>query len=193
MRSPTRFPVWILPLSLIVLGVTAGAAGLYDYSVAELSGPVQPIQFSHQSHFQTLQIPCLYCHTTADKSQHASVPAVSICMGCHQWVKKGALEGSEQEIAKLADYYQKGISIPWVRVHQLPEHVQFRHQPHVRIGLACQDCHGAVETMNRIYLVPDTRYSPSSAWLPAKKLEMGWCMDCHDQQKGTQDCVSCHY
>jgi hypothetical protein len=47
--------------------------------------------------------------------------------------------------------------------------------------------------MNRIYLVPDTRYSPSSAWLPAKKLEMGWCMDCHDQQKGTQDCVSCHY
>lgn len=193
MRSTLRSPVWLLPLSILALGVTAGAAGLYEYTTAELSGPEQPIEFSHQVHSTALEIPCLYCHSSADKSQHAGVPAVSVCMGCHQWVKKGSSEGSEQEIAKLAEHFQKGESIPWVRVHQLPEHVQFRHQPHVLADVACQDCHGAVETMNRIYLVPDTRYNASAMWLPAAKLEMGWCMDCHDHQGATQNCVSCHY
>ncbi len=193
MRSTMRSPVWLLPLSIFAIGVTAGAAGLYEYTAAERSGPEQPIEFSHQVHATALEIPCLYCHSSADKSQHAGVPAVSVCMGCHQWVKKGSSEGSEQEIAKLAEHFQKEESIPWVRVHQLPEHVQFRHQPHVRADIACQDCHGAVETMNRVYLVPDTRYNPSALWLPAAKLEMGWCIDCHDHQGGTQNCVSCHY
>ena len=192
MRLPSHSAVWISAIAL-VLGVTAGAAGLYDYTVAELAGPEQPIEFSHRVHAGALEIPCLYCHTSADKSQHASVPAVSVCMGCHQWVKKGASPGSQQEIAKLADHFQRGESIPWVRIHNVPEYVKFRHQPHFRAGVACQDCHGAVETMNRVYLVPDTRYSPSAAWLPAAKLEMGWCMDCHDHQGGTQNCVSCHY
>jgi hypothetical protein len=114
-------------------------------------------------------------------------------MGCHQWVKKGTSEGSEEQITKLADYYQRGESIPWVRVHWLPEHVQFRHNSHVRFGLECQECHGTVEAMNRIYLVPDTKYIASSAWLPAQKLEMGWCMDCHILKAVTRNCTSCHY
>ena len=193
MRSRIPFPLSLAPILLVGLGVTAGAAGLYSYTTAELSGPEQPIEFSHQVHAQKLGIECLYCHHAADKSQHAAIPAVSVCMGCHQWVTKGSSAGSEQEIAKLAAYFERGESVPWVRIHNLPEHVQFTHQGHVRAGIACQECHGAVETMNRVYLVPDTRYNSSSAWLPAAKLEMGWCMDCHDQQGGTQNCVLCHY
>ncbi len=189
--SRTTFVV--LSLSSLAAVVTAGAAGLYGYTSEELSGPEQPIEFSHQVHANALGIDCQYCHSTVDKSQHASVPAVSVCMGCHAWVKKGASVGSEQEIAKLTGYFERGESIPWIRIHALPEYVQFRHHSHVRAGIACQDCHGAVETMNRVYLVPDTRYNSSALWLPAAKLEMGWCMDCHDQQGGTQECVSCHY
>ncbi len=193
MRS-RRLLLW-LPLSgALTLVVSAGAASLYELTDAELSGPAQPIDFSHQVHATTLEIPCAYCHTGVDKSHHATVPAVSVCMGCHQWVKQGSSPGSAEEIAKLAQFYQEGKSIPWVRVHNLPEYVQFRHEGHVVAGkMECQTCHGQVETMNRVYLVPDTRYNSSAAWLPAAKLEMGWCMDCHDHEGGPQDCVACHY
>jgi hypothetical protein len=214
------------------VGVTE--AVLYELSDEELGGPEQPINFSHRKHFGQLKIECLYCHNTADKSQHASVPAVSVCMGCHQWVKHSVLPpgtgplpeapeaaavepapaapapagaqpaavaaepnpGSAEEIAKIQEHVDQGRPIVWVRVHWVPEYVQFKHKRHVLAEpkIECQECHGPVETMNRIWLSPDTRYNPSSAFLPAAKLEMGWCVDCHDQKKeATQDCVACHH
>jgi len=123
-------------------------------------------------------------------------------MGCHTWVKKSTREGGDQEIQKLADLYQKGESIRWVRVHYMPEHVQFKHFRHMKAGMACQDCHGLVQEMHRYWLVPDTVLRPSSGYLPAAKLQMGWCMDCHLQQKeggapgeirGSNDCAACHF
>lgn len=193
MRRGTRLPLWILPFPLLLIVVAVGRAGLYTYTTEELSGPEQPIEFNHQVHFETLKIECLYCHGAAEKSRRAGIPSVSLCMGCHQWVKKGTLEGSEEQIAKLADYYERGEPIPWVSVHGLPEHVQFQHHSHIRFGLQCQECHGPVEKMQRIWLVPDTRYNSSSAWLPAQKLQMGWCMDCHKQQAVSRNCMACHY
>ncbi len=174
--------------------VTATGQGLYQLSDDELAGPEQPVQFSHLVHAGNLEIDCQYCHTTAARTRNASVPAVSVCMGCHQWVKKGPSAGSEAEIQKIHDYFGRGESIPWVRIHGVPEHVKFNHRRHVATGgIQCQDCHGAVEAMNRVHLVPDTRYNASSAWLPAAKLEMGWCMDCHEQRGGPRDCLGCHY
>jgi hypothetical protein len=171
----------------------ATAGGLYELTDAELGGPEQPIAFSHALHAGQLAIDCRYCHYGADKSQHAVIPAVSVCSGCHQWVKQGPSEGSAEEIARISEYASRGESIPWVRIHNLPEHVQFKHHSHVNAGIDCAQCHGAIEGMNRVYLVPDTRYNSSSAWLPAAKLEMGWCVDCHDQAAGPQDCLACHY
>lgn len=173
--------------------LAASATALYDYSDAELTGPEQPIAFSHRVHATTLGIECLYCHSAADKSQHATVPAVSVCMGCHQWVKQGASENSAAEIAKLADYHRRGESIPWIRIHGVPEYVQFKHHRHFRAGVACQECHGPVETMHRVYMTPDTKFRPHSLWLPAAKLEMGWCVDCHEKREATIDCGACHY
>jgi hypothetical protein len=177
----------------LAAGIAVGAATLYEYSDEELSGPEQPIQFSHRVHATTLAMPCLYCHTTADKSRYASVPEVSICMGCHQWVKQGASPGSAEEIAKLQKFYESGESIPWVKIHSVPEHVKFKHFRHVRAGIECQACHGPVEQMNRVWLVPDTKLRPHSLWLPAAKLEMGWCMDCHLARNAADDCAACHY
>ena len=48
--------------------------------------------------------------------------------------------------------------IEWVQIHRLPEHVKFQHQAHVRAGFDCQTCHGPVETLDKLYLVPDTRW-----------------------------------
>lgn len=174
---------------------------MYEYTPEELQGPEQPIEFSHKVHATTLGIDCLYCHSAAEKSQSATIPAVSVCMGCHQYVSEGATPGSKEQIAKLRDYYARGESIPWLRIHNPPEHVQFKHFRHVESGLQCQECHGPVEQMNRVYLVPDTKYRKSSAGMPAAKLEMGWCMDCHlartepntELRSTLEDCAACHY
>lgn len=58
--------------------------------------------------------------------------------------------------------------IPWVRVHNLPDHAYFNHAQHVTVGqLECQTCHGPVEEMEIVQ-----QYSP---------LSMGWCINCHRQ------------
>jgi hypothetical protein len=194
MGSPQRLlaPVAVFAVFTVAV-IAAAAAGLYTYTDDELSGPEQPIEFSHAVHASKLEIECLYCHSGADKSQSATVPAVSTCMGCHQWVKEGSSPGSAEEIAKILDYYQRGESIPWIRVHDMPEHVQFKHMRHVAAGVECQTCHGPVEEMNRVWLTPDTKLRPHSLWLPAAKLEMGWCMDCHLERGASDDCAACHY
>jgi len=214
MGSPKR--ILLLGCSILALAtagtVLAAASGLYNLSDDEASGPTQPIDFSHALHAGEMGIQCLYCHTGADKGQHATVPAVSVCWGCHQFVKKGPSEGSEQEIAKIEKFMcrqaadgvpaevgnplspcTEGTSIEWVRIHNLPEYVQFRHMRHVNAGIECQQCHGEVQNMQRVWLVPDTVLRPSSAFLPARKLEMGWCLNCHEQNNATNDCAACHY
>lgn len=79
--------------------------------------------------------------------------------------------------------------IEWIKVHNLPDHVYFNHSAHVNAGVACQRCHGAVETMERVYQVED--------------LSMGWCVNCHRDVNRTGvgarrvhasiDCVVCHH
>ena len=60
--------------------------------------------------------------------------------------------------------------IPWVRIHNLPDHVYFSHKQHVTVGeVECQTCHGPVEKMEVAY-----QYSP---------LSMGWCINCHRESE----------
>ena len=47
------------------------------------SAPAQPIAYSHEIHVGKLNLQCLFCHETADKSTFAGVPPVSRCMECH--------------------------------------------------------------------------------------------------------------
>ena len=141
MRHRKRILIPLAAVCAFALVLSAAAAGLYDYTDEELEGPVQPIEFSHEIHAGSaedgdLGIPCLYCHSAAEVSQHATIPAVSTCMGCHVHVAEGRTEGSAAEIAKLRDYYAKGESIPWIRIHNLPEYVQFKHFRHINAGVA---------------------------------------------------------
>lgn len=152
-------------------------------------GPVQPIQFSHKHHAGEYQIDCQYCHSGTSESPSAGVPSVELCMGCHlQFPKEyDQLEG----IRTLKQHWEDKRSIEWEQIHRLPEHVQFQHRAHVSAGVDCQRCHGAVEEMDKVYLVEDTIWWP---WgLPSHKLEMGWCIDCHRENGASQDCYACHY
>lgn len=125
--------------------------------------PEQPIPYSHKLHAGKYKIACLYCHTNAERSAHATVPPLSICMNCHSIVK-----GDSPYIQTMKKAFAEGRPIEWVRVHELPDHVRFVHSRHVKAGLACQTCHGQVQEMERVY-----QFAP---------LTMGWCMECHRGQ-----------
>ena len=112
-------------------------------------------------------------------------------MGCHAQFPKeyDDLEG----IQILKEHWKNKEPIEWKQIHRLPEHVKFRHNRHVQAGVECQKCHGPVEEIDKMHLVPDTKW-----WfygLPTEKLEMGWCIQCHreNNQQATQDCLACHY
>ena len=149
----------VIPL-LVLAVLGAGAWAFFDTFSNVGYAPKQPVAFSHKLHAGTRKIPCLYCHSSAEKSGVAGVPASSICMNCHQQIRKDA-----PDIQMVARSVAESRPIEWVRVHNLPNHVAFNHSRHVSAGIRCQLCHGPVETMDRIEQF-DT-------------LSMGMCVSCH--------------
>lgn len=179
--------------------------------------PVQPIAYSHRLHAGELAIPCLYCHFGAQTSRHAGVPPVNVCMNCHKFVtttlgairEEDKLAEKEQrdprmivskEIQKIYDAMaldsemkrdpdKETKPVEWIKINNLPDFVYFDHSRHVNSGVACQTCHGAIETMERVRQEPD--------------LSMGWCVNCHrDVNKNgvngqavhaAINCSGCHY
>lgn len=143
-------------------------------------GPTQPIAYSHELHAGTLQMDCKYCHFSTTKSAWANIPPVSTCMGCHTYVAT-----DKPEVQKLAGYFERGEQVPWVRVHNMPDHVKFNHKRHVRAGVECQTCHGPIQAMPVVY-----QYS---------SLKMGWCIECHRSRLDdpthptSMDCLICHH
>jgi hypothetical protein len=144
----------LLPI-LVYVGITvfptASNQGYY---------PEQPIPFSHKIHAGTNKIQCTYCHTAAETSRHATIPAMNVCMNCHSVVAVNS-----PHIKKLKAAYDKGEPIQWIRIHELPDFVQFPHHRHVAKNISCETCHGDVKTMDRVH--------------QDKPLTMGWCLDCH--------------
>lgn len=139
----------------------------------------QPIAFPHDVHAGNLAIPCMYCHFSADRSPDAGIPPVSVCAGCHLPGGVPMVATENPEVQKLVEYWQSGERIEWVRIHDLPDHVHFPHMRHIRAGLECQQCHGPVETMEEVE--------------QSASLEMGWCIDCHQERGARYDCAVCHY
>jgi mono/diheme cytochrome c family protein len=161
--------------------------------------PPQPIFFNHVIHATSFGIDCQYCHADARRSDYAGLPSVSRCLGCHTII--GAQDNPE--IQKIHAYARRGEAIPWVRVFKVPEFTYFPHKPHVRAGVACQQCHGPVERMRVVgadtgpdLLVDLKRLVGLRP--PPPPLSMGWCIDCHraENAKGAKaplDCVTCHH
>ncbi len=164
-----------VPIYIIVAVITFAIG--YNVNARYFSNrrPVQPIAFSHKIHAGDNDIPCLYCHIYANKSRVAGVPSVQRCMGCHKVIKTDS-----PKIQKLTHYWESGEPIPWIKVHNLPDHVYFTHKRHVKAGVECQSCHGDVEEMDVIARVAS--------------LKMGWCLRCHmnEEVKNGKDCWTCH-
>lgn len=152
--------------------------------------PVQPIEYSHAIHAGQFQIPCEYCHDGASRSRHAGIPPAERCMNCHAQIPGRSPRG-RADLAKVAEAVRTKRPIRWVRVNRLPDYAYFDHGWHVRANVACQSCHGPVETMARVR--------------QDQPLTMGWCLDCHRQtnerlgadagveRQASTDCSVCHY
>jgi len=150
-------------------------------------GPEQPIDFPHTTHVEELGLDCVFCHREVTTSAQASIPAVALCMTCHQAVD-GSDDDAMAEIKKLRDAYEEGDAIDWVRVHRVPDHVHFVHEAHIRYfserdgvepTAVCSTCHGDVGAMERVSQV--------------ESLKMADCVECHRENDAPTDCTTCHY
>ncbi|MGH7481737.1 MAG: cytochrome c3 family protein [Longimicrobiales bacterium] len=178
-------------IGVVALAAVGIVASGYQLTGIDLfaSARAQPIAFPHDIHAGQNQIPCMYCHYTADRSVDAGMPSVQLCVGCHApgataapAAPMNAMVAADVEgVQTLMTYWQRKEPIPWVRIHDLPDHVHFPHMMHVNAGLECQQCHGAVEEMG----APEVEQVAS--------LQMGWCVECHRQRDVRIDCTVCHY
>ena len=160
---------------IVILLVVLIAAGLVA-AVAVASGrrgPEQPIAFSHQLHVGKRGISCVYCHQGVRTTANALLPSTETCMDCHKVVRTDS-----PEVKKVAQAYQEGRAIPWVRVTDLPDFVRFTHRRHIQAGVDCMSCHGDLSRMDRVH--------------KARALNMGDCLSCHEAKGAPTDCLTCH-
>ncbi len=208
-----KYKIITVAILLIALGVQAKmvAEAAMNLGRSQNYAPDQPIKFSHKVHAGANKIDCKYCHTTAEYSKSAGIPAMEVCMNCHILVREGSRSG-KFEIAKVVEANETKTPVQWVRLHNLPDHVFFSHAQHVGVAkVDCQKCHGQVQEMDIMRQNSD--------------LSMGWCINCHRDTKvnfkdnayydsylklhdelksgkldtvravniGANDCMRCHY
>ena len=167
------------PITSIVLAAALAVSLVTLVAAMRLPGdnqgyqPVQPIAYSHKLHAGDLQIQCTYCHFAAEKSRHAGIPPLNVCMNCHSGVTAtlAAVKQEEQnaqqqkrapkpvQSAELRKLYnalaldeelmpipgQEPKPIAWKRIHKLPDFVYFDHRAHIAATVRCQTCHGPIE------------------------------------------------
>ena len=231
MNSPAYTYTLSFGIAIALLALLTGVSSFPLPDNQQGYEPAQPIAFSHQLHAGELSIDCQYCHTGAETSRHAGIPAANVCMNCHKVVTSswGAVMAEDKRIEELKEQAKKENkelspeqtlpqltisdelkkvydalalnderlpdptktphAIEWVKVHNLPDYVYFDHRGHVDAGVACQTCHGQVESMQRV------RQEGS--------LSMGWCINCHresnltgvngKQVNASLNCTTCHY
>jgi hypothetical protein len=163
------FPRWVDELKPLVAAVALGVPVVlvflvwYGGSPATTDvgyAPVQPVPYSHLLHAGEMGMDCRYCHNTVEIAAHAAIPPTQTCMNCHANIK-----GASAKLLPVRESNASGMPVAWVRVHDLPDFVYFNHAAHVTRGVGCVECHDRVDKMDVVY--------------QAKKLSMGWCLECH--------------
>ena len=207
----TRIPHILILVIGLVVHMQYAVAGSRDLGRTQGYAPDQPIKFSHLVHAGENDIDCQYCHSISRFSLSGGIPSNETCLNCHNVIREGSHSG-RFEINKIHQAQADGKPIRWIRIHKLPDHSFFSHAQHVNVGdIACQDCHGPVETMHILRQEED--------------LSMGWCLQCHRDSQvdftanpyyemyvrlhelmlngeldavtaaelGGEDCMKCHY
>lgn len=172
----TLFPRWLNMVPTVLAmgaggGLMAAAVGTWYWATPDFFEvgymPEQPgAGFNHQIHAGKLGLDCRYCHTKVEQSDEANIPNVATCIGCHAEERLGPAFDPGAKVAFIREAYAQDASVPWTRVHKLPDYVRnFPHSAHINAGVSCYSCHGQITAMPVVY--------------QAEGLGMGWCLDCH--------------
>lgn len=155
-----RMSLVLTGLIVIALGVTLDELQRSPWVTRQGQRAAQPVPFSHKHHVVGLGLQCQYCHTSVEKSSYAGIPPTKTCMNCHAqiWTNANLLE-------PVRASWASGTSLPWIKVHDLPDFVYFNHEIHVNKGIGCATCHGRVDQMPLMY--------------QQNTLQMEWCLNCH--------------
>jgi hypothetical protein len=136
----------------------------------------QPILFNHKIHVGDAGIECVICHDNYPKGEHAGLPGLSTCTGCHTEASP-----DQPEIAKLLAMVKEGKEDVFRKLFRLSDHVFYSHRRHAGIGkLPCEGCHGAIAA---------TQAPPER---PLVRIDMAFCVNCHEQKDISVDCTRCH-
>ncbi|MBK8671369.1 MAG: c-type cytochrome [Saprospiraceae bacterium] len=92
--------VTFLIFAAIILGAYTTVNKATELGRQEGYAPDQPIKFSHATHAGVNKIDCQYCHDSARRSKHSSIPGTNTCMNCHAAIKNGSAYGTA-EITKI--------------------------------------------------------------------------------------------
>ena len=152
--------------------VAAAVNDFFDYR----REPEQPLEFPHNIHAGK-QIACTeYCHEAVSTGPVAGLPSVRTCMVCHNTIAT-----NRPRIRQLTAMRERGEDFVWQRVYGYPPaaHVRFNHAPHIRAEVECATCHGDIAGGTVAQRNVD--------------LDMGFCVNCHNERKASIDCLTCHF
>jgi hypothetical protein len=138
--------------------------------------PVQPIDFPHNIHVGK-KIACTeYCHETVTMGPVAGLPSVRTCMVCHNTIAT-----NRPRIQRITAMRDQGRDLVWQRVYgyTAQAHVKFNHAPHIRANVDCATCHGDI--------------GKGTVATRNVDLNMGFCVNCHNEKKAPTDCLTCHF
>lgn len=166
-----RIQPWLLAAAVLVVAVMLSFLGLRQSHAV-----TQPIAFPHAVHVKDVGLECAACHPGVENSFHAQLPALSVCMECHE--DKLSDKPEEQKVRDLA----KLPSPPQFRkLFLFPNHVFYSHRRHVVVAkIPCATCHGSIA---------ETSAPPTH---PLVRINMQFCLDCHRRRGVTVDCIACH-
>jgi len=149
-------------VAAMIVGIVLFAFPRSAYVTRQKEAREQPVPFYHKHHVGGIGIDCRYCHTSVEHSATAGIPPTQTCMNCHSIIFKDS-----PTLEPVRASWRTNTSIPWVKVHDLPDFVYFNHSAHVNKGVGCTTCHGPIDEMSYVYA--------------EKSLLMEWCLDCHRQ------------
>jgi hypothetical protein len=138
--------------------------------------PEQPLEFPHDVHAGK-GIGCTeYCHEAALTGPVAGLPSVRTCLVCHNTIATG-----RPRIRQLTAMRERGEDFVWQRVYgyTAQAHVRFNHAPHLAADVECATCHGNIAQGTVARRTVD--------------LNMGFCVNCHNERKASIDCLTCHF
>lgn len=138
---------------------------------------VQPILFNHRLHVADLEMDCDVCHLYYKEREHSGLPLLDTCLDCHE---EPLTENPEEE--KIRELAAAGRVDPFRKLFRIPEHTHYSHGRHAGSAeIECRVCHGAID---------ETEAPPE---YPMVRIDMDFCLDCHEQNGIHTDCTGCHH